>query len=293
KEKYLIGEKVEGEIVSVKDYGIFVELDDGIEGLVHVSEISWTGKIKNPIKHYYVGNRLEAQVLNVDVENKRISLGIKQLTANPWDKIAESYNIGQVVKGKIKSIVEFGVFIDLGEEVDALIHVSDFSWVRKNINLAKEYKVGQEMEAMVLSIDKEDRKFCLGIKQLEEDPWKRIEERIPVGSLLEAEVVQITDFGVFMKLETGIEGLVHVSELSEEHVENPADLYKKGDRAQAVVISVNKEAKKISLSIKAVAQAEGQKTLDLTQKEVNPATLADKLKKFTLNKEEEDDDKNN
>ena len=143
KEKYVIGEKVEGEIVSVKDYGIFVELDDGIEGLVHISELSWSGKIKNPIKHFYAGNKLEAQVLDVDVENKRISLGIKQLTSNPWEKIAETYKMGQVVKGTIKSIVEFGVFVDIGEEVDALIHVSDFSWVKKNINLGKEYKEGQ------------------------------------------------------------------------------------------------------------------------------------------------------
>ena len=139
-EKYIVGEKVEGEIVSVKDYGIFVELDNGIEGLVHISEISWTGKIKNPIKYFYVGNKLEAQVLDVDVENKRISLGIKQLTPNPWEKIAEGHKIGQVVKGTIKSIVEFGVFVDLGEEVDALIHVSDFSWAKKSINLGKEYE---------------------------------------------------------------------------------------------------------------------------------------------------------
>ncbi len=275
KTKYIPGTKVAGEIVSVKDYGIFIELDDGIEGLIHVSEMSWTNKIKNPTKHFNAGERVEAQVLDVDVENKRISLGLKQLQANPWDALVAKYKVGDKVKGKVKSIVDFGVFVEVGEDMDALIHVSDISWTRKNIELAAEFKDGQVVEAMVLAVDKENQKFSLGLKQLEEDPWKKIETRFPVGTVVEAEVVRVTDFGAFVELETGIEGLIHISELSEERVEKPSDVIKKGDKPQAMVISVDKEAKKIALSIKAVAAGTEYKKTEKPK----AATLADKFKK--------------
>jgi small subunit ribosomal protein S1 len=285
-EKYVSGSKVTGEIVSVKDYGVFVELDDGIEGLIHVSEMSWTGKIKNPTKHFNVAEKVEAQVLDVDVENKRISLGLKQLQPNPWDDLEAKYKLGSKVKGKIKSVVDFGIFVDLQEEVDALIHVSDISWTKKNVNLAEEYKEGEEVEAMVLSLDKENQKFCLGIKQLEEDPWKKIEQRFPVGTVLEAEVVRVTDFGVFVELETGIEGLIHISELSEDRVEKPTDVINKGEAAKAMVISVDKDAKKIALSIKAATNA--IENGGGYQKQVaRTATLAEKLKGFNVTGEEE------
>ncbi|TNF04429.1 MAG: 30S ribosomal protein S1, partial [Deltaproteobacteria bacterium] len=281
REKYQPGTKVSGEIVSVKDYGVFIELADGIEGLIHVSEMSWTGKIKNPAKHFNAGENVEAQVLDVDVENKRISLGLKQLQDNPWTEIEAKYPVGSKAKGKVKSVVDFGVFVDLGEEVDALIHVSDVSWTKKNINLADEFKEGQEIQAMVISVDKENAKFCLGIKQLEEDPWKKIEERLPVGTVIQAEVVRVTDFGAFVELETGIEGLIHISELSEDRVEKPSDVINKGDTPKAMVISVDKDAKKIALSIKAAANAEatggGYKS-----ETVQSATLADKLKGFKV-----------
>jgi small subunit ribosomal protein S1 len=273
--KYVAGTKVGGEIVSVKDYGVFIELDDGIEGLIHVSEMSWTNKIKNPTKHFNPAERIEAVVLEVDVENKRISLGLKQLTPNPWDALAAKFKVGDKVKGKVKSIVDFGVFVDLGEEVDALIHVSDVSWTKKNVNPTEEFKEGQAVEAMVLTVDKENQKFSLGLKQLEEDPWKKIETRFPVGTVVEAEVVRVTDFGAFVELETGIEGLIHISELSEDRVEKPSDVIKKGDRTKAMVISVDKEAKKIALSIKAVnSQADYKRDV------VKSATLADKFKDF-------------
>jgi small subunit ribosomal protein S1 len=281
---YFVGTKVSGEIVSVKDYGVFVELADGIEGLIHVSEMSWTGKIKNPAKHFNAGETLEAVVLDVDVENKRISLGLKQLQENPWDDIIERYPLNTKVKGTIKSVVDFGVFVDLGEEVDALIHVSDVSWTKKNIELNKEFLVGNDIEAMVISVDKENQKFCLGLKQLEEDPWKKIEQRLPVGSVVEAEVVRVTDFGAFAELETGIEGLVHISELSDERVENPADVVKRGDVVKTMVISLDKESKKIALSIKAVSSAAEMSTAGLTV-ETATSTMADKLKGFSLDKE--------
>lgn len=285
KENYLPGTKVGGEIVSVKDYGVFIELDDGIEGLIHVSEMSWTGKIKNPTKHYNVGDRVEAQVLEVDVENKRISLGVKQLQDNPWIQIAKDFPIGKKVSGKVKSVVDFGVFIDLGEEVDALIHVSDISWTKKNINLADDFEIGKDVEAMVLTVDSENSKFCLGIKQLEEDPWKKIETRLPVGTVLEAEVVRVTEFGAFVELETGIEGLIHISELSEERVEKPEDVIQKGDKPKAMVISLDKDAKKIALSIKAAANAGDRAMMNDSQESASSTTLADKLKGFNVDGE--------
>lgn len=281
REKYQPGTKVSGEIVSVKDYGVFIELADGIEGLIHVSEMSWTGKIKNPAKHFNAGENVEAQVLDVDVENKRISLGLKQLQDNPWNDIEAKYPVGTKAKGKVKSVVDFGVFVDLGEEVDALIHVSDISWTKKNMNLADDFKEGQEVEAMVISVDKENAKFCLGIKQLEEDPWKKIEERLPVGTVIQAEVVRVTDFGAFVELETGIEGLIHISELSEDRVEKPSDVINKGDAPKAMVISVDKDAKKIALSIKAAANAEATGG-SYKNETVQSATLADKLKGFKV-----------
>jgi len=287
-ENFKPGDKVSGEIVSVKDYGVFIELDEGIEGLIHVSEMSWTGKIKNPINHYTVGEKVDAQVIDVDTENKRISLGLKQLLPNPWDDLIAKYPVNRKTTGKIKSIVDFGIFVDLDEEVDALIHVSDISWARKNVNLNEEYNVGDDIEAMVLSVDKENQKFCLGIKQLEEDPWKRIEERLPVGTILEGEVVRVTDFGAFVEIETGIEGLIHISELSDERVESPSDVIAKGDKPKTMVISLDKEAKKIALSIKAAKEADAQSSLHQTKHEAPTSTMADKLKDFKVdNKDEE------
>ncbi len=279
-DKYSPGEKVSGEIVSIKDYGIFVELDDGIEGLVHVSEMSWTAnKNKNPIKSYNVGEKLEAQVLEVDTENKRISLGVKQLLPNPWHKIVDSYPIGKEVEGTIKSIVDFGLFVDLDEDVDALIHVSDLSWTKKSINPNTDYNTGDKVKGVVLTVDVDNQKFCLGVKQLDEDPWKKIEERLPVGSVTEGEVVRVTEFGAFVELETGIEGLVHISELSEERVEKAEDVCKPGDMIKTMVISIDKNDKKIALSKKS---AENSGYSRQPSEEMKPSTLADKLKGFNV-----------
>lgn len=277
--------KVKGKVVSVKDYGVFVELEGGIEGLIHISEMSWTQKLKHPSKMVNVGDEIEAMVLEVDIENKRISLGLKQLMENPWDALIKKYEVGRKVKGTIKSVVDFGIFIDLGEEVDALIHVSDISWTRKNVNPVEEFKVGDEIEAKVLIVDKENQKFCLGIKQMEEDPWKRIEERFPVGTVVQAEVVRVTEFGAFVELETGIEGLIHISEISEERVGKASDVIKKGDHPQAMVISVDKESKKIALSMKAVERAENDTSVrQYGQQEVRTSTFAEKLKGIEVDK---------
>lgn len=279
-EKYQSGNIVEGEVVSVKDYGIFVELDDGIEGLVHVSEVSWVNN-KGPIKDYNVGDRIKAQVLEIDIENKRISLGLKQLESNPWDLIEANYPVGKAIEGSVKAIVDFGIFVDLGETVDALIHVSDISWAKKNINPNDLYKIGDKVKAVVLTVDKENSKFCLGIKQLEEDPWKRIEERIPVGSVIETEVVRVTDFGAFAEIETGIEGLVHISELSEDRVENASDVVKVGDKIKTRVISIDTKEKKIALSKKSAENADVQ-SYATHKEEASTSALAEKLKGFSV-----------
>lgn len=278
-EKYTPGTHVSGEIVSIKDYGIFVELDDGIEGLVHVSEVSWTNN-KGPIKGFNVGDKIEAQVLEVDVENKRISLGVKQLQSNPWDALAAKYPVGKEVTGTVKAIVDFGVFVDLGEDVDALIHVSDISWTRKNVNPNEEFKVGGSVSAVVLTVDKDNSKFCLGIKQLEEDPWKKIDQRMPVGSVVEGEVVRVTDFGAFVELETGIEGLIHISELSEERVEKPSDVIKAGDKVKALIMSIDKDDKKIALSKKNAENADYSQYA--AEGSSNTSALAEKLKGFSV-----------
>ncbi len=278
--KYPVGKQVSGEIVSVKDYGIFIELDDGIEGLVHVSEMSWVGKIKNPMKHFTVGENIETQVLDVDVENKRISLGIKQLQPNPWDKLETKYPLGEKITCKVKTVVDFGTFVDFGEEVDAFIHVSDFSWTKKNVNPRDELKEGQEIEAVVLSIDRESAKFCLGIKQLEENPWEKIEEQFSEGMVVDVTVTKVTDFGALVELIPGIEGFIHVSELSEERVEKPEEAIQKGQSVKAMVLSLDKEVKKIALSIKSALKKEVEGHVE--DQEAKTATLADKFKEFPV-----------
>jgi small subunit ribosomal protein S1 len=282
KDNYLPGSTVKGEIVSVKDYGIFVELNDGIEGLVHVTEVSWTNP-KGPIKGHNVGDQIEAQVLEVDVENKRISLGLKQLQENPWNDLQAKYSLGKEVEGTIKAIVDFGMFIDLGEKVDALIHVSDISWTKKNVNISEEFKVGDKVKAAVLTVDKDlnPPKFCLGIKQLAEDPWKKIDQRMPVGSVVEGEVMRVTDFGAFVELETGIEGLIHISELSDERVEKPEDVVKVGDKTKALIMSIDKADKKIALSKKNAENADFGGYANQAG-EATTSDLAEKLKGFNF-----------
>jgi small subunit ribosomal protein S1 len=283
-EKYRPGNKVEGEIVSIKDYGIFLELPDGIEGLIHVSELSWVqNKGKNPIKDHNVGDKVEAVVLELDTENKRISLGIKQLTPNPWDNLVDKYSTGMEVEGTVKSIVEFGIFVDLGAEIDALIHVSDLSYTKRNLNPNDLYKVGDKVTAKVIDIDPENEKFSLGLKQMNEDPWARIDERMPVGSIVEGEVVRTTEFGAFIKLEEGVEGLIHISELSEERVEKTENAVKIGDKVKAVVISIDKVDNKIALSKKSADNADFKGT---PVQEMKPSTLADKLKGFSVDNKE-------
>jgi small subunit ribosomal protein S1 len=257
-ERYPLGARVTGKIVNLTDYGAFVELENGVEGLIHVSEMSWTQKVKHPSKIVSVGEVVEAIVLSVDADKKRISLGMKQVEPNPWDVIAEKYPVGTVIEGKIKNITDFGLFIGIDEGIDGLVHISDISWTKRLKHPSEMYKKGQEVQAKVLHIEKEQERFSLGVKQLEPDPWEEIPKRYPTGSLVNGVITNVTDFGIFVEIEEGVEGLVHVSEASKEKIKTPVGLFKVGDTITAKVINVAKKERKIGLSIRRAKKDEEQ-----------------------------------
>lgn len=244
------GSKIKGIISSITDYGLFVEIQKGIEGLIHISEISWTDRINDLKSKFKVGQEIEAYIVSLDKENRRMSLSIKQLEKNPWESIREQFKVGQKIKGPISNITDFGIFIELIPGVDGLAHISDLSWTEHIDHPADIYKKGQEVEAIILSIEPENKKVSLGIKQLTSDPWEKIEEKYPVGKIVEGEVSKITNFGAFIKLPIGIEGLVHISELSNQNVDKVEDILKVGQKAQFRVINVNKGDRKLGLSLK-------------------------------------------
>ncbi|MFP4476921.1 MAG: 30S ribosomal protein S1 [Desulfatibacillaceae bacterium] len=249
-EKYPVNTRVRGKVVSLTDYGAFVELEEGIEGLIHVSEMSWTRKIRHPSKVVSVGEEVEAIVLDIKPHARRVSLGMKQVVPNPWDVIGEKYPIGTTIEGKIKNITDFGMFIGIDEGIDGLVHISDISWTKRINHPSEIYKKGDEVRAIVLNIDKENERFSLGIKQLEPDPWETIGERYEVGTKITGTVTSVTDFGIFVELEEGIEGLVHVSEVSKEKLKTPVGQYNVGEEVEAVVVNINPKERRIGLSIK-------------------------------------------
>jgi len=253
-EKHPVGSQLKGRVVSITDYGAFVELREGVEGLVHISEMSWTKKVKHPSQVVGVGDIIDAVVLDVDVPKKRISLGMRQVEPNPWSVIMEKYPLGTRVRGKVKTITDFGVFVGFDEGIDGLIHISEMSWTKKIKDPAEIYKKGQEVEAVVLNIDRENERFSLGVKQLSADPWEEIPKRYHIGDRVEGKITNITDFGVFIQLEDGIEGLIHVSELSKEKVENPSDVVKVGETISAMVINVDPQERKIGLSVRSLKE---------------------------------------
>jgi len=255
-ERYPEGGRVTGKVVSLTDYGAFVELEPGIEGLIHVSEMSWTAKIRHPSKVVSVGDIVEAVVLNLNKENKRISLGMKQVEPNPWDVIGEKYPVGTTIQGKIKNITDFGLFIGIDEGIDGLVHISDLSWTKRIKHPSELYKKGEEIQAIVLNIDKENERFSLGVKQLNADPWEEIPKRYPVGSSVVGTVTNVTDFGLFVEIEEGIEGLVHVSEISKEKIKTPVGIFQEGQEVTAKVVNIGKEERKIGLSLKRLEEEE-------------------------------------
>ncbi len=260
-EKYALGSKVRGTIVSLTDYGAFVELEEGIEGLIHVSEMSWTRKVRHPSKIVSVGDEVEAVVLDIKPDNRRISLGMKQAKPNPWDIISEKYPVGTTIEGKIKNITDFGLFIGIDEGIDGLVHISDISWTKRIKHPNEIFKKGDLIQAIVLDIEKDQERFSLGIKQLQPDPWQSVAERYKVGKEITGTVTNITDFGIFVELEEGIEGLIHVSEISKGKVKSPTDNYKVGDVITAGVMNINSEERRIGLSIKRLEMESEQELL--------------------------------
>jgi len=248
--KYPVGSRVAGRVVSLTDYGAFVELEEGIEGLIHVSEMSWTRKVRHPSKIVSVGEEVEAVVLDIKPDARRISLGMKQVAPNPWDVIAEKYPIGTTIEGKIKNITDFGIFIGIDEGIDGLVHISDLSWTKRVKHPSELYKKGDVVQAIVLDIEKDNERFSLGVKQLLEDPWKSVAVRYRAGTEITGTITNVTDFGIFVELEEGIEGLVHVSEISKEKVKTPVGKFNVGEPITARVMTINSDERRIGLSIK-------------------------------------------
>src|SRR5678810_498793 len=231
-EKYPVGTRVKGRVVSLTDYGAFVEIEQGVEGLVHVSEMSWTKRLKHPSKMLEVGTEVEAVVLDIDPKAKRIALGMKQTEANPWTLLEDKYPIGSVIKGQVRNVTDFGIFVGVEEGVDGLVHVSDISWTQRIKHPGELFKKGDEVEAMVLNIDVENERFSLGVKQLTDDPWDSLPRRFPRGTKVKGKVMKVTEYGAFVEIEPGIDGLCHISELSDERVENAEAIVKQGDEIE-------------------------------------------------------------
>ncbi len=261
-QNYPVGTRVRGQVLSLMDYGAFVELEKGVEGLIHISEMAWTKKISHPSNVLQVGETVEVLVLNVDPNHRRISLGLKQALPNPWEQVKEKYPVGSVVKGPVRNVTDFGIFVGVEEGIDGLAHVSDLHWTKKIKHPSELYKKGDIIEAKVLGVDVQNERFSLGIKQLTTDPWKLIAERCPVGSRVKGEVTSVPDFGVFVRLEEGVEGLIHVSQLSTERVDKPSTMFKVGDSVEAEVIHVDAHDRKVGLSVRALKKTEERQEME-------------------------------
>ncbi len=261
-ERYPIGARIHGKVVSLADYGAFVELEPGIEGLVHVSEMSWTKRVTHPSKVVEVGAEVDVMVLDVDTANRRISLGLKQAEPNPWEMVRINHPVGSHITGQVKNVTDFGVFIGVTEGIDGLVHISDLHWTKKVRHPSEIYKKGDEVEAIVLGIDVDNERISLGVKQLADDPWQRMQDRYPVGTRVKGKVTSVTDFGVFVELEEGVEGLIHVSQLSTERVDKPQAMFEPGQEIEAEVTAVESRDRKIALSIKALRRSEEREEIE-------------------------------
>ncbi len=273
-EKYPVGSRITGKVVSLTDYGAFVELEEGIEGLIHVSEMSWTKKIRHPSKVVSIASAVDAVVLDIKPDNRRISLGMKQVVPNPWDVISEKYPVGTTIEGKIKNITDFGLFVGIDEGIDGLVHISDISWTKRIKHPSELYNKGDVIQAIVLDIEKGNERFSLGIKQMGTDPWTTVAERYEVGKEITGTVTNITDFGVFVELEEGIEGLVHVSEISAEKIKTPVGKFNISDVITAKVMNINGKERRIGLSIKRLDIEDDKALLGEYIDNMSPATSA-------------------
>ena len=288
-EKYPIGARVKGKIVNITNYGAFIELEEGIEGLIHISEMSWVKKVKHPSQIVSIGDMVEAMILDLDVPKKRISLSLKQLEPNPWFLMEEKYPPGTVIEGKIKNVTDFGIFIGFDEGIDGLVHISDISWTQKIKHPSELYTKGQEVRAIVLSIDKDNERFSLGIKQLEKDPWETISEHYEKGQHITGTVTNITSFGVFVEMGEGVEGLIHVSEFGDTKAED----YKSGNEISAVITNIDKRGRKISLSIKEIKEFTEKKDVSEyieSQEQEPPSSFGEKLKERLEEQKEVDEE---
>ena len=270
-ESYNEGDRVIGKVVSIVDYGAFVELEPGVEGLVHVSEMSWTQRVKHPSKLLSVGDEIGVVILKIDEKNRRISLGLRQTMPNPWDTIEERYPPRSRIEGVVKNITEFGVFVELEEGIDGLIHISDISWTKRVRHPSEVFQKGQTVEAVVLTIDSVNRRISLGVKQLERDPWTNIEKKYPVGEYVEGDVVRITPYGAIVKLEDDIEGLLHISEIAGRRINRVEDVLDRGDRIKVKTINISPRERRINLSLWQYQNETGDKGIE---KGVGLAALA-------------------
>jgi small subunit ribosomal protein S1 len=250
-ERFPTGQVVSGTVTNLMPYGAFVQVEEGVEGLIHVSELSWTERIARPSDVLNLGQQVQAVVLSVNKEEQKISLGIRQLTPNPWDEIEQRYIVGKKVSGKVRNMTAYGAFVELEDGIDGMVHISDLSWTRKINHPSEILQKGQKMEAIVIDIDKLNQRISLGYKHLEEDPWKEMDKRFHLGDLVQGTVTKIASFGAFVELEGGIDGLVHISQISESHVEKVKEFLKIGDKVEARVIKVDRNERRIGLSIKA------------------------------------------
>jgi small subunit ribosomal protein S1 len=298
--RFAAGTKVTGKVANLTDYGAFVEIEEGVEGLIHISEMSWTKKIKHPSHIANIGDTVEAVILDLDTKSRRVSLGMKQIKQNPWDIIGEKYPVNTIIEGRIKNITDFGLFIGIDEDIDGLVHISDISWTKKIRHPSELYKKGEEIQAKVLSIDKENGRFTLGIKQLTKDPWEEIPYKYKPGTKVTGKITNITDFGLFVELDEGIEGLVHLSEIGKDKSESPLGKYQIDDVIHALVVNVSKEEKKIGLSIKRLKDKELEDVYKSYDKKEEKAPsefgrlIKEKLEKnasLNLSNNENEDDK--
>jgi len=250
--KFSVGTKLKGKVVNIMPYGAFVELEKGVEGLVHISELSWSKRYSHPNELLAISDVVEVIVLSVDKDNQKIALGIKQLEADPWNKVEELFKVGDKVKGKVRNLTDYGAFVELQEGIDGLIHVSDMSWVKRVAHPRDVLKRGQKIEAVILGLDKVARKISLGLKQLTADPWEKIIDTYKVGSIIEGKITKITNFGIFVELEIDLEGLVHVTEVDVPQDKKIEDLYKVDDEVKVRVLKVEASHRRIALSLKDV-----------------------------------------
>ena len=255
-QKYPVGSRIKGRVTNLADYGAFVEIEEGVEGLIHISEMTWSKRLKHPSEIISVGDIVEAVVLGIDKKRRRLSLGLKQIGPDPWEEIEKNYPVGSIIEGKVKGVTDFGIFVEVVEGIDGLVHISDISWTKRIKHPKELYKKGDIVKAKVLEINKSAGKLALGIKQLFPDPWLEVSKKFPVGSIIKGKVTHVTDFGLFVEVEEGIEGLVHISEVSYEKMKNLKEKFKVGDEVRAKVIRVNPEERKLGLSIKQLEEEE-------------------------------------